>query len=513
MTEISYHELERFLKKETLRRDASLPSVGLLFGEEVLYKKAQEKLVTAILGGLPRDIHFESVEGLNENMPTVLERINTYSLLSQSKVIAFTDARLFYSRLNQDRLWDSTAKASQAGEMKKAARFFLDLLSIQNLSFEDLQGSSLDAVLNPPGNENDLAWVPAVIDYCRQNGLTVPAAVDPQSDLQMAIEKGFPSSHYLLVSTPIVDKRRTLFKTICEKGLVVDCSVPKGDRKADRAAQEALLDVTVDEVLEPYGKRMDLGARRALYDLTGFDLRTVSSNVEKLVHFTGERGTIGVDDVRQALRRTRQDPLYAFTEAVSNRQLSPSLFYLDSLLTGGEFDHPLPLLAAVTNQMRRLLVVKDFTESAHGRVWHPGCTYPQFQSQVMPAVKAFDESLQAHLKTWEQALANAADEGQQGRRGKKKVNLHSDLFLAGKGRSPYPIYKTLQKAERFTRSELLQILKMLGDADRRLKRSGPTGRLVLEHAILVICQSEAEVRSTDKNLPRSEKRNPRHGGR
>jgi DNA polymerase-3 subunit delta len=513
MTEISYHELESFLEKETARRPPSLPSVGLFYGEEVLYKKAMEKLVAAILGDLPRDIYFEPVEGLNENMPTALERINTYSLLSQSKIVAFTDARLFYSRQNMDRLWDKTAKACQAGEMKKAARFFMDLLSVQQLSLEDLQGASPETVLNPPGNEDDLAWVPAVLDYCRQNGLTVPAAVDPQNDLQMAIERGFPPSHHLMVTAALVDKRRTLYKTIREKGLVVDCTVPKGDRKADRTAQDTLLDAAVSEALAPYGKRMDPAARRALYDLTGFDLRMVASNAEKLVHFTGGRETIGVEDVRQTLRRTRQDPLYALTEAVSNRQLSPSLFYLDSLLTGGDFDHPLPLLAAVTNQMRRLLVAKDFTESAHGRAWHPGCSYPQFQSQVMPAVKAFDESLQAHLKTWGQALSAAPAAGPQGRRGKKKTALQSDLFLAGKGRSPYPIYKTLQKAERFTRSELLQIMQMLGDADRRLKRSGPTGRMVLEHAILAICQTGADVSSPGQNRPRPGGRKPRDSGR
>jgi DNA polymerase-3 subunit delta len=491
MTEINYHELERFLKKETSPRAASLPPICLLFGEEVLYKKAQEKIVAAILGDLPRDLHLESVEGLNENMPIALEHANTYSLLSHSKIVAFTDARLFYSRQNLDRLWNQAAKAGQAGEMKKAARFFLDLLSVQNLSFEDLQGNALETVLNPPGNENDSAWLPSVIDYCRQNGLTVPAAVDPQSDLQTAIERGFPPSHYLLVSTPLVDKRRTLFKTIREKGLVVDCSVPKGDRKADRTAQEALLDATVVEALAPYGKRMDPAARRALYDLTGFDLRTVSNSVEKLVHFTGGRETIGVDDVRQSLKRTRQDPLYALTEAVSNRQLSPSLFFLDSLLTGGDFDHPLPLLAAVTNQMRRLLVAKDFAESPHGRVWCPGCSYPQFQSQVLPAVKAFDDALQADLKAWGKSLAAPSASGKAGKRGKQKAAFQSDLFMTGKGRSPYPIYKTLQKAERFTRPELLQIMQMLGDADRRLKRSALSGRIVLEHVILTICQSES----------------------
>jgi len=493
MTEISYHELEPFLAKAAGRTTPRLPMVSLLFGEEMLYRKAQGKLMDTILGDLPRDIHCEVVDGLNENVATALEQINTYSLLSQNKIVAFTEARLFYSRQNLDRLWEQAAKAVQADEMKKAARFFMDLLSVQHLSLDDLNGVSLETVLKPAGTIENLDWVPGLIDYCRQNGLTVPASVDPQQDLQMAIEKGFPSGHHLIVTTSLVDKRRTLYKAIREQGLVVDCSVPKGDRKADRMAQEAVLDAAVKEGLQPYGKEMDPAARRALYDLIGFDLRTLATSVEKLVHFIGEREVIGVADVRQTLRRTRQDPLYALTEAVSNRQLSPSLFYLDSLLTGGEFDHPLPLLAAVTNQMRRLLVAKDFAESPHGRVWHPGCAYPQFQAQVMPAVKAFDDALQERLTAWERSLTAVSEGRAKGRGGKKKNASSSDLLLAGKGRSPYPIYKTLQKAERFTRSELLQILKMLGEADRRLKRSGPTGRIILEHVILTICEPNGDV--------------------
>ena len=201
----------------------------------------------------------------------------------------------------------------------------------------------------------------------------MPAAANPQQELQNAIAQGFPPGHHLMITTALTDKRRTLYKVIREKGLIVDCSVPKGDRKADRAAQEAVLNAAVEEVLRGSGKHMEPAARRLLYDMTGFDLRTVSSSVQKLVDFTGERGTIATADVRQALERTRQDPLYELTEAVSNRNLSKALFYLQSLLSGGQFDHPLPLLAAVTNQMRR---------SAGGQGFYNGPIWPRLAQRM-----------------------------------------------------------------------------------------------------------------------------------
>ncbi len=505
MTDIHFNELENFLQKEGARGTPSWPPVWLLFGEEVLYKKALEKILAAILGDAPRDVNYEPVDGLNENVPGALERINTFSLLSRHKIVALTDARVFISRQNMDRLWDQAALAGKAGEMKKAARLFLDMLSVHSLSLADLSGASTESVLKRLGAGEDTDWVPAVMDYCRQRGLDVPAAANPQQELQDAIEKGFPTGHHLIITTPLADKRRTLYKTILEKGFVVDCFVPKGERKADRTAQEAVLNAAVEEVLQESGKQMDPAARRVLYDMTGFDLRTVTASVEKLANFIGERGAIGTADVRQVLERTRQDPLYELTEAVSNRNLSKALFYLQSLLTGGDFDHPLPLLAAVTNQMRRLLVAKDFTSGPYGRVWHNGCSYPQFQAQVMPAIKAFDDILQAKLDAWDQTLADRPSSETKKRAGKKKTGARSDLFLAGKGRSPYPVYKTLQKAERFSRSELIRALRKLSEADRRMKRSGLSGQLILEHVILTICQTS---HSANPSAQRADRRQP-----
>jgi len=490
MTDIHFHELEQFLKGEGGRGASSRPPVCLLFGEDVLYQKALDKVLTAFLGNADRNMNYEALDGSNENVAGALERINTYALLSTCKIIALTDARIFHSRQNMDRIWEQAAKAAKAGKLKKAARHFLDLLRVQDMTLDDLTGESPAKVFKTAGA--DLDWVPAVTDYCRQNGLQVSAAADPQQALEQAIEQGFPAGHHLIVTTAVVDKRRRLYKVIREKGLVVDCSVPKGERKADRMAQESVLDAVVEDVLRQNGKRMDPGARRALYDLTGFDLRTVAANVEKLAHFTGQRDKIEVADIKQVLERTRRDPLYELTEAVSNRNLGQALFYLQSLLNGGDFDHPLPLLAAVANQMRRLLVAKEFTASPHGRLWHRGCSYPQFQSQVLPAIKAYDEALQSRLDAWRQTL-NAPTAPQGKKRGKKtNATGRSDLFLAAKGRSPYPIYKTLQKAERFTLLELKQAMQKISAADQQLKRSGQSGRLILEHLILWVCQPDHE---------------------
>ncbi len=96
-----------------------------------------------------------------------------------------------------------------------------------------------------------------IIAYCRQHDLTVPAARDDCRILQQAMEKGFPKSNHLIITTDMVDKRRGLFKSLSSKGMVVDCSVPKGDRRADQIAQESVLVEKMNSILKAGNKTMN----------------------------------------------------------------------------------------------------------------------------------------------------------------------------------------------------------------------------------------------------------------
>jgi DNA polymerase-3 subunit delta len=465
------------------------PPIFLLYGEEVLYKKILDQLLQALLGDASRTVNYEPIEGLNENVPAALAAVNTYSLLAAPKVVALTDARLFLSRRNEESLWQKAYDAARNENPARAARHFRDGLSLRRLTWEDLEGrDDWQALLGASPGGEDWSWALPVVAYCHAKALNIPQASDPAQALETALARGFPAGHHLIITTSWIDKRRTLFKTFKDQGVIIDCSVPGGERKADRNAQAVVLDGTVDHILARHKKKMGRDARQALYALTGFDLRTVAANVEKLVNFSGERPEISSDDVRRTLARTRRDPLYEFTNAVTDRDLERSLFYLRSLIDSGEFDHPLPLLAAVTNQVRKLIMAKDFARSTYGQEWRPGCSYPQFQQRVLPALKAYDAQLLERLAAWQTALKPvvAVKAPKKGRAAKNKIT--SDLPLMGRSRSPYPVYRTLAKADRFTRRELLAALSAVSQADRRLKRTGPGGRLILEQVIIGICQ-------------------------
>jgi DNA polymerase-3 subunit delta len=497
MPEIQYNSLKKHL--DTLKKDKGdngVAPVYLIYGEELLYKNAVEALLGVLLPDSGRSLNYEPIGGINENVPEAIQRVNTYSLLPGAKVVAIYDSKIFYSKQDEGVLLEKARAAYETKDIERAAKYFMSLLGLSNLSFDDARKPDRNRTLKLDMDRfDDDAWLDTIIDYCEENERSIPAIEDHAGVLQKALEKGFPKGNYLIITTDVVDKRRGLFKTIRETGMIIDCSVPKGDRRADRIAQAAVLNERMREILEKSGKRMDKDAYTILYEMTGFELRTFSNNLDKLTAYVGDRKKITVEDVHAVLARTKTDPLYDFTNAVTDRNIENALFYMNSLLSGGDLGHPLQLLAAILNQIRKLLVVKDFVESPHGGDWHGGASFGDFKHRIMPAIQAFDGAFLKQLEEWEKILSgNDAANSKKGegrgpeRKKKKREKSASDLVIAKNPNNPYPVYQMLIKSDRFTKQELLNALECLNAADVRFKTGGQHPKLILEEAIFRICK-------------------------
>ncbi|MDM8539295.1 hypothetical protein QUF70_21275, partial [Desulfobacterales bacterium HSG17] len=420
---------------------------------------------------------------------------NTYSMFSGNKLVSLIDSRIFYSGQEDKKLVEKTRQAFDAKQMNKAAKFLTALLSIKNLSYDDLKGK--DRIKNLKTDSEYLGdgkWIDSILEFCQDKNIAIKAIQDNSKDLQKAIEKGFPSGNFLIITTDIVDKRRTLYKAIKNNGIVIDCSVPKGSTRADKIVQNAMLNEQMQTILSKYGKKMDRMAYQTLCEMTGFDLRTFKNNLDTLVSYTGQRPNITIDDVRSVLKRTRKDPIYELTNAVSDRNIEASLFYMESLLSEGFF--PLQILASITKQIRILLLVKGFSEIHAGKVWRKGLSYDRFQQSVMPAIQDCDQLLIKKIDSWEQALSangivNEPESKNKGKSKKKKKSVPStDLIIAKNPRSAYPVYLALQKSEKYTKKKLFSIMEKLGKADIQLKTTGRNPRLVLEETVFYICRSD-----------------------
>jgi DNA polymerase-3 subunit delta len=166
-----------------------------------------------------------------------------------------------------------------------------------------------------------------------------------------------------------------------------------------------------------------------------------------------------------------------------------SLFFLDSLLSSGI--HPLQVFTAMVNQVRKLLLVKDFVTSPYGREWQAACPYGYFQKQVIPAIIEYDRFLMDQIDKWHDMLNAATISPSKQtlvKSKKKKRKPVTDLIIAKNPKNAYPVYQLFKKSENFSKEELLSAMESLNAADKTLKSSGQNPKLVLEKVILSICR-------------------------
>jgi len=488
MTVIAYKELKRLLRSA----GKTVEPVWLIHGEEFLRAQVLDAVIAALLPD-PRDrMNYEPV-GPDDNQALVaLEKVNTYSFLAGRKVVAMLDSRIFDSPKSTPNLTAKAMAAYAEDDLEKAGRHFVRLLGALNLSLDDLAGEGRRELLKM-GPETDDGWIGPLLNHCREKGMTVSATTDPSQVIEDAVRRGFPDQHHLIIITDVVDRRRRLYKVIAENGVVVDCAVAQGVRQAEKVAQETVLKERMAAILKKYNKKMDPAAYLALYNKTGFQLRTFCGNLEKLVDYVGDRDRIEVADVEAVLSRSRQDPIFELTGAMAQRDLAAALFFLKSMLAADT--HPLQVTTALANQVRKLIIAREFIDSSHGRVWRSGMKFHDFRRVVMPSVRAYDDELRQMITDWEKTLGDDTSPGgtgkpSKGKGRKKKKPLGTNLFLSPGGGSPYPVFKTIEQARRFTMTELTDALQRLYEADWRFKTGERSPEVVLGNLIISVCRSE-----------------------
>ena len=504
MTEIDYTSLKTPLA-ELISKEPT--QVFLIHGEEMLVKEAFRTVLDALLPDAAQSLNFEVFDGAETDMAEVVERINTYSLTAGNKVVALTDARLFLSGQDLTGLLKKSADAVAADDMYSGARHLLSALGISGLAFEDLTGANREKGLKRLGvDPSESEWVERVVTYCQERQLQIPSKQDADALLESTLEKGLPSGNHLLVTTEQVDRRRRLYTVIKQRGTVIDCAVPKGERHADRKVQEAVTRRQMAAILDRAGKTIAPQAAQRLLEMIGFDLRTTAGNLEKLIDYTGSRTEIGEDDVKQVLRRTKKDPIFEFTSALTDRDLDGALFFLDSLLSEGVLSHPLQLVGAAANQLRKLILLKEFAESPEGRQWDPQMNFNTFKSRILPAMQAYDRRLLSRLESWRgKTTADApaqtgASKKKPAGKGKAKKSIKTDLRMVANPNNPYPIFKLLRKTERFSLRELTAGLRQVARCDLRIKKGGGDPRLILEQTVIALCV-RAEAQETPYRKP------------
>ena len=108
MPVISYKDLSKYLKDRG--SDPFLP-VYLIYGEGLLVQGAFDEILNALIPASRRSINYDPLDGTQANIHEVIERVNTFSLLPGTKVIALRDSRIFYARQDKERLLGNARQA------------------------------------------------------------------------------------------------------------------------------------------------------------------------------------------------------------------------------------------------------------------------------------------------------------------------------------------------------------------------------------------------------------------
>jgi DNA polymerase-3 subunit delta len=215
---------------------------------------------------------------------------------------------------------------------------------------------------------------------------------------------------------------------------------PRFEKKAITAPVEAngavvrffaLLDREMPGWIEGWVRRRGLSIQRDavqyVWQTLGNDLQAINNELEKTVIYVKERKAISFDDVKHVVGSFRDYTPFDLADALGKKDREAALLILSRLIQEGE--SPVGLLGSIAWNFRRLVSAKAM---------------------------------------------EAAGVGIEEIKKKHRIIFHQAASFQAQLRS-------------YTLGELEAAIEVLLNADRALKSSGMTGRLVLERMILRLC--------------------------
>ncbi|MDH3392337.1 MAG: DNA polymerase III subunit delta, partial [Desulfobulbaceae bacterium] len=394
-----------------------------------------------------------AIDGDSEDINSTLSKLRSFSLLPGRQVFRVNDTRLFHSRKVAKSLWNRAVKAMN-DKPGKAAGYLHAMMEAGGLDSTDPS--------NDPGGLSQSQWKKCFgftkpggkLDWTREliatsgaktTSFTPAPAGDPAELLQAVLEAGTPAGNILMLLAEEVDKRKKLFKFLKEKSAVIDLSVDTGSSFQAKKAQQSVLQEQVTQTLKKMGKTMAPNVADQLFERVGFHPVAVVMETEKLALYVGEAKQITLDDLNAVVGRTRQEALFELTQAISEKNLDRALLIVSRLQENSI--HGLAILATLRNYTRTLLLFRALQDQEEYGI-RPNMPPKLFQQQCLPALK-------------------------QNERWKKELSGH-----------PYAVYMQFKTASAFSLVTLKSWLRLILDADMRLKGSPIYADTVLQHLIL-----------------------------
>jgi DNA polymerase-3 subunit delta len=436
-----------------------LVPVYLVFGDSYLVSSALTELTERLIPEAQRSTNLQVVDGAQADFRALLDSLNTFALFSGRKVAVVLSSGILSSRTDLSGLFARTRAACEAGALDVAARSLLEALAYAGWSLDDVASGAWREIsthlwqqtFGVDRDDPDTAWVDAVVAHAMSKGMALPERRDEAALLEAALRRGFPRNHALVITADAVDKRRSLYRLIDEKGVAIDCTLVTRTGKEARSQHDAIIRGIIRETLTPAGKTIEPDALALLMERVGSNLWALSNQLQQLISFVGPEATIHREHVETVTQHVREEALYELTGAVSSGDCARALAHLSRLLDQGY--HGLQILAALTNEIRRQVSARDLIDThLQGRL-DPRMPYGTFQKTLYPLVKA-------------------------------RVEAGSAL----KSMHPFALHKTMVRTAVTSMEELNRSLQHLFAAELALKSTSLSPRTALEGVILRICR-------------------------
>jgi DNA polymerase-3 subunit delta len=253
----------------------------------------------------------------------------------------------------------------------------------------------------------------------------------------------------LLVSAGKVDKRKVFYKTLEKAGTVETFTAWSLDDKNWAAEAEA----AALKQLRALKKNISDEALAELISNVGPNNRQLSSEIEKLSLFVGDRAEIELDDIRSIVTRNKQARAFALGDALAERDLPRLLRTLDEELWEVKFDSQkseIGLLYGLISKVRVMVFLKEMLREGWIKA---DVDYSRFKAQLerVPSDK-----------------------------------LPEDKRFNPLAFNPYILYKALPHVRRYSSEELVEAMRLLLECNQRLIFSNLDESLVLQQTLVQI---------------------------
>lgn len=436
--------------------------VYLLHGDEFLAKEGAKAIVESLVPPVERSLSVEVVSE-DRDFASVPSRLRTVPLFGGAKVVVVDDSKAFVSKESLERLVTRSMDAWREGKLENAARWLLHVVAavgegeafLDRASQTEMSVPELTRFLGTEADAETERWFREVAGHAAATGIGIPETTGAgvAHVYEETIERGIPSNASLILTAEVVDERRSLFKKISAVGFVVDCGI-RSRRSWDTQMDPDVARAKIRQMVAEAGKSLTLEAIAGIVERTGFSMRGLESEMEKLLLYVGSRPAIAEADVLEVFSSSREANIFDLTNAVSGRDPGRALRSLRSLTAQRE---PMPqILGVLASEIRGLITARTALEQELEGTLDVGMAFPTFQARVLPLLRRETEGNDA-------AAAK---------------------LLAMK---PFRAFTLLKAATRFSMPELVRGLEAIHETDLALKTSGHPEDLLMERLLLAIC--------------------------